>query len=41
MDEIRNLSKKINSNNLIYYFNGKSDLKDFIGFRVPLDFLKI
>ena len=33
IDEIQNLSKQIDFNNLIYSFKGKSDPKKFIGFR--------
>ena len=36
--ETRNLSKKIDFNNLTYYFKGKSALRKFIGFKDPLGF---
>ena len=39
-DEIENLSKKIDFNNLVYYFKSKRDPKDFIGFKGPLGFYK-
>ena len=40
MGEIQNLSKQINSNNLIYYFKNESGPKFFIGFKGPLRFYK-
>ena len=37
-DEILNLSKQIDFNNLIYHFKRKSSLTSFIGFKGPLGF---
>ena len=39
-DEIQNLSKQIDFNNLTYYFKGESAPKNVIGFKGPLDFYK-
>ena len=36
MGEIRNWSKEIDFNNLIYCFKGKSSSRDFINFEDPL-----
>ena len=44
MDEIQNLSKQINFNNLIYYVKGESGPKSFISFKSfkgPLCFIKV
>ena len=38
IDEIQNLSKQIDFNNLIYYFQGESGPRNFIG--SPLNFCK-
>ena len=38
IDEIKNLSKQIDFNNLNHYFRSKSALKNFIGFKGPLGF---
>ena len=40
MDEIQDLSKKIDFNNLVYYFKKESDPKNFISFKGPLAFYK-
>ena len=40
IDEIQTLSKQIDFNNLVYYFNGESRSKNFISFRGPLNFYK-
>ena len=40
IDEIQNLSKQIDFNNLNYSFKGKSDPKKFIGFKGPLSLYK-
>ena len=40
IDEIQNLSKKIDFNNLVYYFKYKSGPKIFIGLKWPLGFYK-
>ena len=40
MGEIKNLSKEINFNNLIYYFKSKIGPKNFISFKGPLGFYK-
>ena len=37
---MQNLSKKINFNNLIYYFKNEIDPKIFISFKGPLGFHK-
>ena len=37
---IQNLSKQIDFNDLIYYFQGKSGPKNFINFKGPLVFMK-
>ena len=39
-DEIQNLSKQIDFNNLTYYFKGESAPKNVIGFKGPLGFYK-
>ena len=36
---MQNVSKKIDFNNLIYYFKGESGSKKFIGFKSPLGFI--
>ena len=38
MNEIQNLNKKIDFNNLIYHFKGKSGPNNFISFKGPLAF---
>ena len=38
IDEIQNLSKLIDFNNLVYYFKGECGTKNFIDFKGPLDF---
>ena len=38
INEIQNLSKQTDFNNLTYYFRGKSVAKIYIGFKGPLDF---
>ena len=38
MDEIQDLSKQIDFNNLVYYFKKESDPKNFISFKGPLAF---
>ena len=40
MEEIQNLSKQIDFNNLIYYFKGESVPKKSLGFKGPLGFYK-
>ena len=40
IDEIQNLSKQIDFNNLIYSFKGESSPKNFINFKGPLIFYK-
>ena len=39
-NEIQNLSKHIDFNNLIHYFKGEGGPKKFIGFKGPLSFYK-
>ena len=38
IDEIQNLSKQNDFNNLIYYFKGERAPENFIGFKGPLNF---
>ena len=38
MEEIQDLSKQINFNNLSYHYTGKNDLKKLIGFKGLLNF---
>ena len=40
MEEIQDLSKQINLNNLTYLYQGNTAPKTFIGFKDPLDFYK-
>ena len=40
MEEIRDLSKQINFNNLTYHYKGKTASKNFIAFKGPLGFYK-
>ena len=41
MDEIKDLSRKTDLNNLIYFFKSKdSSLITFVGFKAPLHFYK-
>ena len=41
IDEIQNLSKQIDFNNITYYSKDKRARKFFIGFKVPLGFYEI
>ena len=38
MEEIQDLSKQIDIDNLTYHYEGKNDPKNFIGFKGPLSF---
>ena len=40
MEEIQDLSKHTNFNNLTYHYKGKNDPKSFTGFKGPLSFCK-
>ena len=40
MEEIQDLSKKTNFDNLTYHYKGKTARKKFIGFKDPLGFYK-
>ena len=40
MEEIQDLSKEIDLNNLTYHYKGKNDPKKFIGFKGPLSFYR-
>ena len=40
VDEIENLRKQIDFNNLVYYFKGESGWKTFINFKSLLNFYK-
>ena len=40
IDELQNLSKRFNFDNLVYYFKGKSRPENFIGFKDSLAFYK-
>ena len=40
IDEMQNLNKQIDFNNLVYYFKSESGPKHFINFKGPLGFCK-
>ena len=40
VEEIQDLSKHTNFNNLTYHYKGKNDPKSFTGFKGPLSFCK-
>ena len=40
MEEIQDLSKQIDFNNLFYYYKGRNGPKNFVGFKGPLSFYR-
>ena len=40
MEEIQDLSKQIDFNNLTYHYKGKNNPQNFIGFKGPLSFYR-